>query len=128
MSTDAIFDALKLILLLTGMIGSIVELVRVYRADPVTFRVSMRWILVYAIYCGSGIGLVILSMHGPKPPQVALGVTMALMSWIFYGAVWLARVVPKAEPLKPWLARVPGYPEAVLAATAAIGLYLAAQS
>jgi hypothetical protein len=121
-----VINAVKVISLLGGFAFSIVSLVRIYRADPAGSRLTLMWVAVYVLYSACGVGAVIATLDGPKPPQAAAGIALFLLAWILYGAVWLTRMVPKAAPLSPLLARFPGPADAVLATAALAGLGIAA--
>jgi hypothetical protein len=95
------------------MIGIIVAnlpaMMEQWRTDRAGFIKTVELFLVYLVYCLIGGGLIIWlasrahENHAGAWTIVAL--TAGIVGWIFYGALTLARAVPRYRELPNWAAR-----------------------
>lgn len=107
-----------------GLWRNLAALVDAWRADRPAFVQSMKLIGYYFLYCGLGLAIVVGTLDGPQPESRALGGTLFLLAWIFYGALWLARTAPRTQPIPGWIERYPGPADAVLVTAAVAGAVL----
>jgi hypothetical protein len=47
--------------------------------------------------------MVVTLLRGPQSTRLAVAAGTFIMAWIAYGAIWLARAVPREDPLPSWL-------------------------
>jgi hypothetical protein len=99
-----------LILAVSVFFGVLPAVRRQYRTDPEGFWKTVRVFAYYLGFIALGIFFTLwLLSGGDRPsPQRAVAAFVFAMSYIFYAAVWLARVVPRYKELPPWFDRFPG--------------------
>ena len=54
---------------------------------------------LYAVYASVAVGIVMMLLRGPQSMLVAVAAGTFIMTWIAYGGIWLARAVPREDPL-----------------------------
>jgi hypothetical protein len=73
------------------------------RADRGAFWTTLKLCGLYAVYASVSVGIVVTQLRGPQSTLVAVAAGTFIMTWIAYGAIWLARAVPREDPLPSWL-------------------------
>ena len=80
------------------------------------FWTTLKLSGLYAIYASVSVGIVMTLLRGPQSTLVAVAAATFIMAWIAYGGIWLARAVPREDPLPRGLGeRVSRMDEAFLA-------------
>ena len=69
------------------------------RADRRAFWTTLKLCGLYAVYASVSVGIVMMLLRGPQPTLVAVAAGTFIMTWIAYGGMWLARAVPREDPL-----------------------------
>ena len=69
------------------------------RADRCAFWTTLKLCGLYAIYASVSVGIVMTLLRGPQSTLVAVAAGAFIMTWIAYGGIWLARAVPREDPL-----------------------------
>ncbi len=78
------------------------------RADPAGFRKTLRLAGLYLLYVSVAILITLWMLRGPQPALKGLAAFAFLLAWIFYGVLWLTRLVPRYRSLPAWVDRWPG--------------------
>ena len=73
------------------------------RADRGAFWTTLKLCGLYAVYASVSVGMVMTLLRGPQSTLVAVAAGTFIMAWIAYGGIWLARAVPREDPLPRWL-------------------------
>lgn len=107
-----------------GLWSNLATLLEAWRRNRTAFLATMKLIAAYVIYCAVGIGLVVTGLDGPQAERRALGGTLFLLAWIFYGSAWLARTAPRSQPIPVWLERFPGPVDVVLVGAICVGAFM----
>lgn len=68
------------------------------RADRGAFWTTLKLCGLYALYASVSVGLVLMLLRGPQSTLVGVAAATFVMTWIAYGALWLARAVPRGDP------------------------------
>ena len=79
------------------------------RADRGAFWTTLKLCGLYTIYASVSVGIVMTLLRGPQSTLVAVAAATFIMTWIAYGAIWLARAVPREDPLPRGLGERFGY-------------------
>ena len=79
------------------------------RADGRAFWTTLKLCGLYAVYASVSVGIVMMLLRGPQPTLIAVAAGTFIMSWIAYGGIWLARAVPREDPLPCGLGERFGY-------------------
>ena len=79
------------------------------RADRGAFWTTLKLCGLYAVYASVSVGMVVTLLRGPQSALVAVAAATFIMAWIAYGGIWLARAVPREDPLPRWLGERFGY-------------------
>ena len=82
-------------------------------ADRGAFWTTLKLCGLYAVYASVSVGIVVLLLRGPQSTPVAVAAATFIMTWIAYGGLWLARVVPREDPMPRWLGERFGYIDCV---------------
>ena len=120
---------LGLILILGAFVGVMPAVREQYRRDRAGFWKTLRLLAIFFAYVLAGFGLVVplLIEPQPQPEAKALAITAFLVAWIFYGALWLTRVVPRYRELPAFVDKFPGLLDfgfwAVMAAALAYAIF-----
>jgi hypothetical protein len=69
------------------------------RADRRAFWTTLKLCGLYALYASVSVAVVMMLLRGPQPTLVAVAAGTFIMTWIAYGGMWLARGVPREDPL-----------------------------
>ena len=69
------------------------------RADRRAFWTTLKLCGLYAIYASVSVGIVMTLLRGPQSTLVAVAAGTFIMTWTAYGGIWLARAVPREDPL-----------------------------
>ena len=69
------------------------------RADRGAFWTTLKLCGLYAVYASVSVGMVAMLLRGPQSTLVAVVAATFIMAWIAYGGIWLARAVPREDPL-----------------------------
>lgn len=98
------------VLMMIGVIAANFPALREqWRTDRAGSIRTIELFLVYLVYCLIGGGLVIwLATHAHESgasPWAVVALTVGIVGWIFYGALTLARAVPRYRELPGWMAR-----------------------
>jgi hypothetical protein len=78
-------------------------------ADRGAFWTTLKLCGLYALYSSVSVGIVMTLVRGPQSTLVAVAAGIFIMTWIAYGALWLARAVPREDPLPRVLGERFGY-------------------
>jgi hypothetical protein len=92
------------------------------RAGRGAFWTTLKLCGLYAVYASVSVGIVVVLLSGPQSTLVAVAAATFIMTWISYGGIWLARAVPREDPLPRWLGERFGYIDSVLLAVIVVGL------
>ena len=110
--TDHVVPIAELYTIVTGLL----TLVGVWtagrdllRADRGAFWTTLKLCGLYAVYASVSVGIVMMLLRGPQSTLVAVAAGTFIMTWIAYGGIWLARAVPREDPLPRWLGERFGY-------------------
>jgi FtsH-binding integral membrane protein len=118
---------LGLMLVLGAFVGVMPAVREQYRRDRAGFWKTLRLLAIFFIYVIAGFGLVVPLFVEPQPEAKAIAITAFLVAWIFYGALWLTRVVPRYRELPAFVDKFPGALDfafwAVMAAALAYGIF-----
>ena len=79
------------------------------RADRRAFWTTLKLCGVYVLYASVSVGIVVTLLRGPQSTLVAVAAATFIMTWIGFGSLWLARMVPREDPLPRWLGERFGY-------------------
>lgn len=83
---------------------------RQWRDDRAGAIKTFKLLAIYLIYCLAGV--LLLVMFAPREPGTdpikAVPMMALILAWIFYGALWLARLVPRYRDLPAWVDRRDG--------------------
>jgi hypothetical protein len=79
------------------------------RADRRAFWTTLKLCGVYVLYASVSVGIVVTLLRGPQSTLVAVAAATFIMTWIGFGSLWLARMVPREDPLPSWLGERFGY-------------------
>ena len=121
-------ESLGLIMAVLGFVLPIVDLVRVWRQDSAVVHQVWRPMLAYAFFCGLGIVAAIALVGGtPHPPDKALALTLALLAWIGWGALWLVHWLRWDKALSGFARAHFGWPDLALIAVIAGGIVVYAK-
>jgi hypothetical protein len=98
---------LVFILLISGLAPSVH---RQWRDDRAGFIKTLKLMGGFALYCAVGIGLMIALIPerpatGEPDSTAVLSTTAFGVAWIFLGALWLTRVVPRYREVPAWIDR-----------------------
>ena len=102
-------ELLGLVLAVVTLVGVLPAVIRQYRTDRAGFWKTARQFGLYLAYLAIVIGAMLWLVSGEKPSATramaagAFGVTA-----IFYGALWLMRLVPRYRELPAFIDRFPG--------------------
>ena len=77
------------------------------RKDPQGFWKTLRHAAVYLLHILFGFAILLWQLQGPRPDVggAATAAIIFMFAWIFYGALWLVRLVPRYRDLPPWIDR-----------------------
>ena len=78
-------------------------------ADRGAFWTTLKLCGLYAVYASESVGVVVMLLRGPQPTLVAVAAATFIMAWIAYGGIWLARALPREDPLPRGLGERFGY-------------------
>lgn len=94
---------------LVWVILSVFAFVWQIRRDPyMTREVVLRSLgsfVGYLLFGGMGLVITLWLVDGPQPPDRTIALTGFLLAWIFFGALWTMRVVPRRREPPLWLMR-----------------------
>ena len=79
------------------------------RADRGAFWTTLKLCGLYAVYASVSVGMVATLLRGPQSTLVAVAAATFIMAWIAYGGIWLARALPREDPLPRGLGERFGY-------------------
>ena len=82
-------------------------------ANRGAFWTTLKLCGLYAVYASVSVGIVALLFRGPQSTLVAVAAATFIMAWIAYGGLWLARAVPREDPMPRWLGERSGYIDCV---------------
>ncbi|HEY8247801.1 MAG TPA: hypothetical protein VIG38_11040 [Hyphomicrobium sp.] len=117
---------LTFILVLGALVGVLPGVVDQYRRDRAGFWKTLRLLGVYLLYLAAVIGAMLWLMSGAQPGAArAIAGGLFGLSAIFYGGVWLARIVPRYRPLPAWFDRYPSGIDYAFCAVMAVALLVA---
>jgi hypothetical protein len=77
------------------------------RTDPAGFRKTLKLAGLYLLYVAVAILLTLWMLSGPQPALKGLAVFAFLLAWIFYGVLWLTRLVPRYRAIPAWIDKRP---------------------
>jgi hypothetical protein len=97
-----------LVLVLSVFVGVMPAVRDQYRRDRPGFWKTLRLLGLFFAYILAGFGLVVPLFIEPQPEAKALAITTFILAWIFYGALWLTRVVPRYRELPAFVDKFPG--------------------
>lgn len=121
---DTVLTLLFIVILVAGLWSNMAALRREWLRSPDAFLKSAGLVALYILYCVAGLWFLASELDGPQGERRALGGTLLLVSWIFYGATWLARLAPRQLPVPAWLDRFPGIADLVLLAAFLTGAWM----
>lgn len=78
-------------------------------ADRGVFWTTLKLCGLYTLYSSVSVGIVMTLLPCPQSTLVAVAAGIFIMTWIAYGALWLARAVPREDPLPRGLGERFGY-------------------
>jgi hypothetical protein len=93
-----------------------------WRTDRAGVIKSLKLTILYLLYAVAGIGFVMAGLYF-NPDMNGLAVLAFLYSWIFYGALWLARTVPRDRGIPRWIGERFTLLDGVLVAIMAVSLW-----
>jgi hypothetical protein len=98
------------VLMMIGIIvANLPAMMEQWRTDRPGVIKTVELFLVYLVYCSIGGGLIIwLASRAHENHAGAwtiAALTAGIVGWIFYGALTLARAVPRYRELPGWMAR-----------------------
>ncbi len=74
------------------------------RTDPAGVRKTLKLAGAYLLFCGVGLAFVLWRINA-DPHTNGLAVLVFLVAWIFFGVLWLTRLVPRYRELPAWFDR-----------------------
>ncbi len=77
------------------------------RTDPAGFRKTLKLAGLYLLYVAVAILITLWMLRGPQPALKGLAVFAFLLAWIFYGVLWLTRLVPRYRAIPAWIDKSP---------------------
>ena len=92
------------------------------RADRGAFWTTLKLCGLYAVYASVSVGIIIALLRGAQSSLVATAAATFIMTWIAYGGIWLARAVPREDPLPRGLGERFGYIDCVFLAVIFVSL------
>ncbi len=98
---------LGLVLVLGALAASVPACVDQYRRDRVGFFKTLRLAGLYLLYVFVGIGIMLALLAGPQSATTAAAATVFVVGFIFYGGLWLTRVVPRYRDLPASIDKFP---------------------
>jgi hypothetical protein len=75
------------------------------RKAPQGFWKTLRYAAVYLVYIFFGFAILLWHLRYPRPDASGAAAVIFLVGWIFYGALWLTRLVPRYRDLPRWIDR-----------------------
>jgi hypothetical protein len=102
-------EFLGLVLAVVTLIGVLPAAIQQYRTDRAGFWKTARQFGLYLAYLAIVIGVMLWLLSGEKP-SVARAMASGVfgVTAIFYGALWLMRLVPRYRTLPAFIDRFPG--------------------
>jgi hypothetical protein len=97
-------------------------LVDKWRNDRAGVIKTLKFVGLYWLYIGAGIGFVMVRLHF-DPEMNGLAVLVFLFAWILYGVLWLTRTVPRYRPLPAWFDKRFTVVDGVLVAIIVVSLW-----
>ena|SRR6218665_679572 len=117
------FSIARFLAALAALMNAIPEAVAQYRRDPERFMQSQRLAGLYIVYAAAGIAIMLfLLLFRGQPSEARAGfIILFVMLWMFYGGLWLGRLLPKGEEahLPRWLDRRPSLIDLAMAGATA---------
>jgi hypothetical protein len=100
--------ALKLLFYVALIAGLGPAVYRQWRNDRAGFIKTLKLMGAFALYCTVGIVLMLMiapepSASGNEDTAAVLSTTAFVVGWIFLGALWLTRVVPRYKEVPAWI-------------------------
>jgi disulfide bond formation protein DsbB len=98
----------KLLLFVAIIVGILPAVRQQWRQDRPGFIKTLKLMAAFALYCIAGIALMIVLAPAPSAPAepdavAVLAMTAFVVAWIFLGALWLARTVPRYKAVPHWI-------------------------
>ncbi|MDQ8698902.1 hypothetical protein [Hyphomicrobium sp. LHD-15] len=117
----------KVILLLAVFATAVPALRRQWQTDPAGFLKSAKVFAGFLVYSAIGIVILLALVPDPTPPGsrhtvLVFALIAFLLGWIFLGALWLARLMPRYQHLSAWVDNRFGPVDLTLIATIGLGL------
>ena len=119
MTTSACVTAISILLM---MVVTLPVLLEKWRTDRAGVIKALKLNTLFLLYAVAGIAFVIVGLDF-NPDMNGLAVLVFMFSWIFYGALWLARTVPRDRELPRWVGHRFNVIDGVLVAIMAVSLW-----
>jgi hypothetical protein len=124
---DAIFALSKVVLFIAIFAATIPALRRQWRQDRAGFIKTVKVFFGFLLFCAFGMGILLALVPEPSPPGeesdvVIFSLIGFILGWIFLGALWLARIVPRYQDVPAWIDRRYGPVELSLIAIIVVSL------
>lgn len=117
----------KVVLFLAVFAAAIPALRRQWQTDRAGFLKSAKVFSGFLVFSAVGIAILLALVPEPAPPgsrhnMLVFALIACLLGWIFLGALWLARLMPRYQNVPAWVDHRFGPLELTLIATIALAL------
>ena len=100
----------QVVVVISAIVSAWPAVRRQWRDDRAGALKTLKLLAIYLVYCLAGV--LLLVMFAPREPGTdpikAVPMMTLILAWIFYGALWLARLVPRDQDLPAWVDRRDG--------------------